>query len=84
MMQQLLSQVVTTIAKRPKGSLPSQPKPNSKGKGVYEPSTLTQHVNAITTLRSGKKVDNHVKYVPELDKSVEDEIHEQSQQGINL
>ncbi|KAF5184903.1 hypothetical protein FRX31_025510, partial [Thalictrum thalictroides] len=84
MMQQILGQVVTNLAERPRGTLPSQPEQNPKGKGVYEASPSNQNVNAITTLRSGRKVDNKVDYIPEQDNSFGDDSTEESQPNLQM
>jgi len=51
----------TAIANREKGTFPSQPETNPKGKisSGSTPDTFRK-VNAIITLRSGKEIDNHV------------------------
>jgi hypothetical protein len=52
------------VGEREKGKFPSQPVPNPKGQfAIGSSSTPThgqEHVQAITTLRSGKQVDNQV------------------------
>jgi len=57
-----MSQLASSLSERPKGTLPSQPLINlknfSQAYKVQDPQ-INQY-NAIHTLRSGKKVYNHV------------------------
>jgi len=56
-----MGQMANTINKREDGTLPSQPVANPKGHYMVEGGTSHhQQVLAITTLRSGRRVDNHV------------------------
>jgi hypothetical protein len=56
-----MGQMANTINKREEGTLPSQPVANPKGHYMVEGGTSHhQQVLAITTLQSGRRVDNHV------------------------
>jgi hypothetical protein len=56
-----MGQIANTLNKREEGKLPSQPVSNPKGHYMVEGSTSHhQQVQAITILRSGRRVDNHV------------------------
>jgi hypothetical protein len=63
------------VGEKEKGKFLSQPVPNLKGQfGIRSSSTPThgqEHVQAITTLRSGKQVDNQVAR-PEEEKESQD------------
>jgi hypothetical protein len=60
------------VGEREKGKFPSQPVPNPKGQyGINNSSSSThdqEHVQSITTLRSGRQIDNQVK-TPESEKT---------------
>ncbi|KAL6560492.1 hypothetical protein OROGR_004051 [Orobanche gracilis] len=51
-----IGQLATTLAEREKGKFPSQPTPNPKGQ--YEVNSSNAEVQSITTLRSGKEIQN--------------------------
>jgi hypothetical protein len=55
-----MGQMVNTLNRREEGKLPSQPVMNPKGLYMVNEETPHQHVQSITTLRSGKLVDNQV------------------------
>jgi hypothetical protein len=55
-----MGQMANTLNKREEGKLPSQPVMNPKGLYMVNEETSHQHVQSITTLRSGKLVDNQV------------------------
>ncbi len=56
-----MGQMANTLNKREDGTLPSQPVANPKGHYMVEGNTSHhQQVQAITTLRSGRRVDNYV------------------------
>jgi hypothetical protein len=56
-----MGQMANTHNMREEGKLPSQPVANPKGHYMAEPSISNhQQMLAITTLRSGRMVDNHV------------------------
>jgi hypothetical protein len=63
-MEGQIGQLANQVGERERGKFPSQPVPNPKGQfGIGSSSTPTHgqdHVQAITTLRSGKQVDNQV------------------------
>ena len=65
-----VGQLATQFGEREKGKFPSQPIPNPKGQYVINGSSSSthgqEHVQSITTLRSGKQVDNQVK-MPEVE-----------------
>jgi hypothetical protein len=52
--------MANTLNRREEGKLPSQPVMNPKGLYMVDEETSHQHVQSITTLRSGKLVDNQV------------------------
>jgi hypothetical protein len=52
--------MANTLNRREEGKLPSQPVVNPKGLYMVNEETSHQHVQSITTLRSGKLVDNQV------------------------
>jgi hypothetical protein len=56
-----VGQMTNTLNRREKGKLPSQPMVSPKGLYMVNEETSHQHVQSITTLRSGKLVDNQVK-----------------------
>ena len=60
-----VGQLATQVGEREKGKFPSQPIPNPKGQYAINGSSSSTHahefVQSITTLRSGKQVDNQVK-----------------------
>jgi hypothetical protein len=55
-----MGQMANTLNRREEGKLPSQPVINSKGLYMIDEESSHQHVQSITTLRSGKLVDNQV------------------------
>jgi uncharacterized phage infection (PIP) family protein YhgE len=55
-----MGQMANTLNRREEGKLPSQPVMNPKGLYMTNEETSHQHVQSITTLRSGKLVDNQV------------------------
>jgi uncharacterized phage infection (PIP) family protein YhgE len=55
-----MGQMANTLNRREEGKLPSQPVINPKGLYMVNEKTSHQHVQSITTLRSGKLVDNQV------------------------
>jgi hypothetical protein len=59
-----IGQLANQVGERERGKFPSQPVPNPNGQfSIGSSSTPThgqEHVQAITTLRSGKQVDNQV------------------------
>ncbi|KAF9605312.1 hypothetical protein IFM89_015928 [Coptis chinensis] len=64
-----ISQLINLVAAREKGTFPSQPLANPKGKtkeNAFEVSssqdnTFPREMKAVTTLRSGKQIDNQVR-----------------------
>jgi hypothetical protein len=56
-----MGQMANTLNRREEGKLPNQPVMNPKGLYMVNKETSHQHVQSITTLRSGKLVDNQVK-----------------------
>jgi hypothetical protein len=56
-----MGQLANTLNRREEGKLPSQPVMNPKGLYMVDEETSHQHVQSITTLRSGKLVDNQVR-----------------------
>ncbi|XP_026448643.1 uncharacterized protein LOC113348942 [Papaver somniferum] len=57
-----MGQICDALNEREKGKLPSQPQQNPKSAfqaGTYT-CNVSLHVNAVTTLRSGKVIDNNV------------------------
>jgi hypothetical protein len=65
------------VGERERGKFPSQPVPNPKGQFVIgstsAPSYGQKHVQAITTLRSGRQVDNQVAMPKETIEAAKDE-----------
>ena len=60
-LEALVGQIVNTLNRREEGKLPSQPVVNPKGLYMVEGSTShLEQVQVITTLRSGRLIDNHV------------------------
>ena len=61
-----MGQLAQSVGRRDEGKLPSQPVNNLRGKYGVESSNANNHfqeqAKAITTLRSGKEVDNKVEY----------------------
>jgi hypothetical protein len=55
-----MGQMANTLNRREEGKLPSQPVTNPKGLYMMDGESSHQHVQSITTLRSGKLVDNQV------------------------
>jgi uncharacterized coiled-coil protein SlyX len=55
-----MGQMANTFNRREEGKLPSQLVMNPKGLYMIDEETSHQHVQSITTLRSGKLVDNQV------------------------
>ena len=55
-----MSQLATSLNEREKGKFPSQAVANPKGQLESGASSHHEQAKAITTLRSGKTVDNHV------------------------
>ena len=55
-----LEQIVNTLSRGEEGKLPSQPVVNNKGHCMVDEST-SYHEQAITTMSSGKVVENHMK-----------------------
>jgi hypothetical protein len=55
-----MGQLANTINRREEGKFPSQPVMNPKGLYMIDEEISHQHVQSITTLRSGKLVDNQV------------------------
>nr|XP_023870535.1 uncharacterized protein LOC111983105 [Quercus suber] len=78
-----VGQLATQVGEREKGKFPSQPIPNPKGQYAINGSSSSthgqEHVQSITTLRSGKKVDNQV----EMPKVEDDENIVLKEKGIH-
>jgi hypothetical protein len=53
-------QIANTLNRREEGKLPSQPVVNPKGLYKVNETSHLEQIQAITTLRSGRVVDNHV------------------------
>jgi hypothetical protein len=66
-----MGQLVNHLGERDKGKLPSQVVNNPKACNIGN-SSNQEHVQAIVTLRSGKRVDNKV-VNPEVDQAEEEE-----------
>ena len=66
-----MGQLANHLGERDKGKLPSQPMNNPKACNI-ENSSNQEHVQAIVTLRYGKRVDNQV-VDPEADHAEEEE-----------
>jgi uncharacterized coiled-coil protein SlyX len=76
-MEGKIGQLANQMGEREKGKFPSQPVPNPKGQFVIgntsAPSYGQKHVQAITTLRFGRQVDNQVAMPEEATKAAKDE-----------
>jgi hypothetical protein len=76
-MEAQIGQLANQMGEREKGKFPSQPMPNLKGQFVIGGSSASSygqdHVQAITTLRSGKQVDNQVAMPKEATEAAKDE-----------
>ncbi|XP_062167003.1 uncharacterized protein LOC133873299 [Alnus glutinosa] len=76
-MEGQIGQLANQVGERERGKLPSQPIPNPKGQFVIgstsDPSHEQEHVQAITTLRSGRQVDNQVVMPEEVTEAARDE-----------
>src|SRR4051812_14920629 len=68
-----IGQLANQLADREKGKLPSQSVPNPRSQN-NQPSTSHEQVQAITTLRSGRQVDNNVANPDILQDGAEDQI----------
>jgi hypothetical protein len=55
-----MGQMANTLNRREEGKLPSQPVVNPKGLYMVNETSHLEQIQAITTLRSGRVVDNHV------------------------
>ncbi|XP_062155199.1 uncharacterized protein LOC133863257 [Alnus glutinosa] len=82
-----IGQLANQIGEREIGKFLSQPVPNPKGQfvigGSSAPSYGQEHVQAITTLRSGKQVDNQVAMPKEATKAAKDEEnHEKPEKDL--
>jgi hypothetical protein len=55
-----VGQIANTLNRREEGKLPSQPFVNPKGLYMVNETSHLEQIQAITTLRSGRVVDNHV------------------------
>jgi uncharacterized coiled-coil protein SlyX len=53
-------QIANTLNRREEGKLPSQPVINPKGLYMVNETSHLEQIQAITTLQSGRVVDNHV------------------------
>ena len=75
--------LVTQVGEREKGKFPSQPIPNPKGQYAMNASSSSTHahesVQFITTLRSGRQVDNQVK-MPEVEDNENNVLEEKGVQ----
>lgn len=67
-----VGRLATQVGEREKGKFPSQPIPNPKGQFFVNGSPSSSHtqenVQSITTLRSGREIDNQVK-IPKVEGS---------------
>jgi hypothetical protein len=76
-MEGQIGQLANQVGERERGKFPSQPVPNLKGQFVIgsasAPSYWQEHVQAITTLRSGRRVDNQVAMPEEATEVAKDE-----------
>jgi uncharacterized coiled-coil protein SlyX len=76
-MEGQIGQLANQMGERERGKFPSLPVPNPKGQVVIRstsgPSHRQEHVQAITTLRSGRRVDNQVSMPEEVTEAAKDE-----------
>jgi uncharacterized coiled-coil protein SlyX len=70
-----MGQMANTLNRREEGKLPSQPVINPKGIYMIDEESSHQHVQSITTLRSGKLVDNQVGQKKEAHTEVLENLH---------
>jgi uncharacterized coiled-coil protein SlyX len=80
-MEGQIGQLANQMGERERGKFPSQPVPNPKGQFVIGTTSAPlhgqEHVQAITTLRSGKQVDNQVAMPKEANEAErEEESHD--------
>ena len=72
-----IGQVANQVGEKERGKFLSQPVPNPKGQfGIGSSSNCThgqEHVKAITTLRSGKQVDNQMATLEEASDTTREE-----------
>ena len=77
-----MGQLAQTVGRRDEGKLPSQPANNPRGQYGVKSSNANNHYHeqakAVTTLRSGKEVDNRV------EREREEEIIRSSSKGKAL
>jgi hypothetical protein len=86
-MEGQIGQLSNQVGERERGKSPSQPVPNPKGQFVIgitsAPSHGQEHVEAITTLRSGRRVDNQVAMPEEATKAIkEEENHDKPKRNL--
>ena len=62
-----MGQLATSLSEREKGKFPSQPIANPRGQSDIGASSHHEQAKAITTLRSGKTIDNHVDDPPSIE-----------------
>jgi len=76
-MEGQIGQLANQMGERERGKFPSQPVPNPKGQFVIGstsgPSHGQEHVQAITTLRSGRRVDNQMAMPEEVTEAAKEE-----------
>jgi hypothetical protein len=70
-----MGQMANTLNRREEGKLPSQPVINPKELYMIDEESSHQHVQSITTLRSGKVVDNQVGKKKEAHTEVPENLH---------
>jgi uncharacterized coiled-coil protein SlyX len=70
-----MGQMANTLNRREEGKLPSQLVINPKGLYMIDEESSHQHVQSITTLRSGKLVDNQVGKKKEAHTEVSENLH---------
>jgi hypothetical protein len=86
-MEGQIGQLVNQVGERERGKLPSQPVPNPKGQFfIRNTSALPhgqEHVQAITTLRFGRQVNNQVAMPEEVTKAAkEEESHDKPERDL--
>ncbi|XP_026410731.1 uncharacterized protein LOC113305955 [Papaver somniferum] len=70
-----LGQICDALNEREKGKLPSQPQQNPKGTFQASTSNCNETAHAVTTLRSGKTVDNNVGVPKTSDSESDSSLH---------
>jgi len=80
-----MGHMTNTLNKREEGTLPCQPVANPKGHYMVEGYTSHhQQVQAITTLRSGRRVDNHVQEKVDVQTAIPHNLQKEKGKQVNI